>query len=156
MASRKHFSAAMRSGSTSDPLARGASGANFAFPAADVEGSRSAFEGARLALFQFETPLPTVAGALKLARDLGAMTILDPAPAQRLSPELVGLVDILTPNEMEAANIEYGLHIASEIARLDLGQTIVVRAAACVAIEAMEGTDATIKRAGKLANGKEL
>lgn len=58
------------------------------------------------------------------------------------------------PNETERGNIEYGLHIASEIARLDLGQTIVVRANACVAIEAMEGTDATIKRAGELANGR--
>jgi len=58
------------------------------------------------------------------------------------------------PTDIEKDNIEYGLHIASEIARLDLGQTIVVRAKACVAIEAMEGTDATIKRAGELANGK--
>ena len=59
-----------------------------------------------------------------------------------------------TPNETEQENIGYGLHIASEIARLDLGQTIVVRAKACVAIEAMEGTDATIRRAGELAKGK--
>ncbi len=58
------------------------------------------------------------------------------------------------PTDIEHENVEYGLHIASEIARLDLGQTIVVRAKACVAIEAMEGTDATIKRAGELANGK--
>lgn len=58
------------------------------------------------------------------------------------------------PSEIELGNIEYGLHIAEEIARLDLGQTIVVRAKACVAIEAMEGTDATIRRAGELANGK--
>ncbi len=58
------------------------------------------------------------------------------------------------PTENERANIDYGLHIAAEIARLDLGQTIVVRARACVAIEAMEGTDATIIRAGELANGK--
>ena len=59
-----------------------------------------------------------------------------------------------SPNETERENIGYGLHIASEIARLDLGQTIVVRAKACVAIEAMEGTDATIRRAGELAKGK--
>ena len=58
------------------------------------------------------------------------------------------------PNETEKENIEYGLRIANEIARLDLGQTIVVRAKACVAIEAMEGTDAVIKRAGELAKGK--
>jgi len=58
------------------------------------------------------------------------------------------------PDGVEQGNIEYGLKIANEIARLDLGQTIVVRAKACVAIEAMEGTDATIKRAGELAKGK--
>ncbi len=58
------------------------------------------------------------------------------------------------PNETEQGNIEYGLKIAGEIARLDLGQTIVVRAKACVAVEAMEGTDAVIKRAGELAKGK--
>ncbi len=58
------------------------------------------------------------------------------------------------PNEIERGNIEYGLRVANEIARLDLGQTIVVRAKACVAVEAMEGTDAVIKRAGELANGK--
>ena len=69
-----------------------------------------------------------------------------------LAPE-----EVLTkrkPNDIERGNIEYGLKIANEIARLDLGQTIAVRAKACVAIEAMEGTDAVIERAGKLANGK--
>ena len=44
--------------------------------------------------------------------------------------------------------------MAREIARLDLGQTIVVRARACVAVEAMEGTDAVIARAGALARGR--
>jgi len=58
------------------------------------------------------------------------------------------------PSKQEREDIEYGLEIAREIARLDLGQTIVVRARACVAIEAMEGTDATIRRAGQLVNGK--
>jgi DUF1009 family protein len=65
-----------------------------------------------------------------------------------------GVLTKRKPSGTELDNIEYGLHIASEIARLDLGQTIVVRAKACVAIEAMEGTDATILRAGELANGK--
>jgi DUF1009 family protein len=58
------------------------------------------------------------------------------------------------PDERETGDIEYGLEVAREIARLDLGQTIVVRARACVAIEAMEGTDATIERAGRLARGR--
>lgn len=54
------------------------------------------------------------------------------------------------PDKHEREDIEYGLEIAREIARLDLGQTIVVRGKACVAIEAMEGTDETIRRAGQL------
>lgn len=65
-----------------------------------------------------------------------------------------GVLSKRAPDEHEKNNIEYGLHIAHEIARLDLGQTIVVRANACVAIEAMEGTDATIRRAGDLVKGK--
>lgn len=65
-----------------------------------------------------------------------------------------GVLTKRKPNETEKENIAYGLKIANEIARLDLGQTIVVRAKACVAIEAMEGTDAVIKRAGELAKGK--
>jgi DUF1009 family protein len=70
----------------------------------------------------------------------------------QLAPE--GVLTRRKPTDDEKGNIEYGLHIANELARLDLGQTIVVRGRACVAIEAMEGTDATIKRAGELARGK--
>jgi DUF1009 family protein len=57
------------------------------------------------------------------------------------------------PNAAEQADLEYGLEIAREIDRLDLGQTIVIRGKACVAIEAMEGTDETIRRAGELLRG---
>jgi len=79
-----------------------ASGANLEFAAADVEALQAQFRGARAALFQLETPLETVGAALALARSEGARTILDPAPAQPLSHELLSLVDILTPNESEA------------------------------------------------------
>ena len=65
-----------------------------------------------------------------------------------------GVMSKRKPDETERGNIEYGLNVANEIARLDLGQTIVVRAKACVAVEAMEGTDAVIRRAGELAKGK--
>jgi DUF1009 family protein len=58
------------------------------------------------------------------------------------------------PSKQERQDINYGLEIAREIARLDLGQTIVIRGQACVAIEAMEGTDETIRRAGRLAKGR--
>jgi ribokinase len=80
-----------------------ASGANHALAASETEAMRSVFRGARFVLFQLESPLDTVAAALKLARAAGARTILDPAPAAPLSPELLASVDILTPNETEAS-----------------------------------------------------
>jgi UDP-2,3-diacylglucosamine hydrolase len=65
-----------------------------------------------------------------------------------------GNLTLRKPDSREQEDIEYGLEIAREIARLNLGQTIVVRGRACVAIEAMEGTDETIRRAGALAHGR--
>jgi len=68
----------------------------------------------------------------------------------------VGVLTGRTPDASEAADIEYGRFIARQIAGLDLGQTVVVRDRACVAIEAMEGTDETIERAGRIAGGQRL
>ena len=56
----------------------------------------------------------------------------------------------------EAADVEYGHEIARKLAALDIGQTVVVADRACVAVEAMEGTDATIERAARLGNGRKL
>ncbi len=61
-----------------------------------------------------------------------------------------GLLTQRTPSTAELEDIAYGRTIARAIASYDLGQTVVVAAQACVAIEAMEGTDATIARAGEL------
>jgi DUF1009 family protein len=60
------------------------------------------------------------------------------------------------PDADEIADIAYGRSVARQIAGLDLGQTVVVRDRACVAIEAMEGTDETIERAARIASGKRL
>jgi len=54
------------------------------------------------------------------------------------------------PNEQEKANIQYGRVVARHLAKYDIGQTVIVAEAACVAVEAMEGTDATIARAGQI------
>jgi ribokinase len=80
-----------------------ASGANHALSASDVEAMRPVFRGARFVLFQLETPLDTVVAALRVAREEGAATMLDPAPAQPLPPDFFSLADILTPNETEAS-----------------------------------------------------
>lgn len=72
---------------------------------------------------------------------------------------LVPLPGILTrraPDPREAADISYGLNCARQIAALDIGQTVVISDRACVAVEAMEGTDETIERAARLTVGKPL
>ena len=66
---------------------------------------------------------------------------------------------ILTRRELdphETADVAYGHEIARALAALDIGQTVVVADRACLAVEAMEGTDATIERAARLGNGRRL
>ena len=69
-----------------------------------------------------------------------------------LEPMLAGegVLSARAPDETERGDIDYGLRVARGIAGFDLGQTVVIAAGACVAVEAMEGTDATIARAGAL------
>ena len=67
-----------------------------------------------------------------------------------------GEMTVRAPDADELADISYGREIAKKIAGLDIGQTIVVADRACVAVEAMEGTDAAIERAAGLSNGKRL
>jgi DUF1009 family protein len=70
-----------------------------------------------------------------------------------LSPLLArpGVLTARQPTEEEAADFEFGYRMADAIAALDIGQTIAVKGRAVVAVEAMEGTDAVIARAGELA-----
>jgi DUF1009 family protein len=88
----------------------------------------------------------------ELAREgitlVDSTTFLEPL----LAPE--GVLTKRAPTKEELADISYGLGIAREIGRLDLGQTIAVKDGAVVAIEAMEGTDAVIVRAGEVTRGK--
>lgn len=75
-----------------------APGANGVLSAGDIR----ALDGARCVLLQLEVPLEAVAEGLREARRVGAIGILDPAPARRLPKEVLELVDIATPNENEA------------------------------------------------------
>ena len=65
-----------------------------------------------------------------------------------LAPE--GVLTRRAPDQEERKNIAYGRGVAAALAGFDIGQTVVVAAQACIAVEAMEGTDATIERAGRL------
>ena len=62
----------------------------------------------------------------------------------------MGVLTRRAPSEQERKNIEYGRMVAQRLAEYDIGQTVVIADAACVTVEAMEGTDATIERAGEL------
>jgi DUF1009 family protein len=69
-----------------------------------------------------------------------------------LEPLLVkpGVLTKREATEQERKNIEYGRAVARQLAQHDIGQTVVIAESACVAVEAMEGTDATIERAGQI------
>ncbi len=75
---------------------------------------------------------------------ISSTAFLEPLLAQE------GVLTERAPDEEERKNIEYGLKVARAVAGFDIGQTVVVAAQACVAVEAMEGTDVAIERAGQL------
>jgi hypothetical protein len=75
---------------------------------------------------------------------IGSTAFLEPLLAQE------GVLTARAPDDEERKNIEYGLGVARAVAGFDIGQTVVVAAQACVAVEAMEGTDAAIERAAQL------
>ena len=101
---------------------------------------------ARLSTKNTDSLIGAVAG--ELAREgitlVDSTTFLQPLLARE------GVLTRRAPTKEERADIDYGLNVAREIARLDLGQTIAVKDRAVVAIEAMEGTDAVIRRAGEI------
>jgi DUF1009 family protein len=66
-----------------------------------------------------------------------------------------GVLTQRAPDEEERRNIAYGLGVANSLAAFDIGQTVVIAAQACVAVEAMEGTDAAIERAGRIMHSFE-
>ena len=67
-----------------------------------------------------------------------------------------GVLSKRAPGAQELKNIEYGRAVGRRLAEYDIGQTVVIAEAACVAVEAMEGTDATIERAGQLMRSLDL
>ncbi len=82
--------------------------------------------------------------------------VLDSTLFLRMLLAQAGTITRRSPEPTELADLAYGREIARKVASLDIGQTIVVADRACVAVEAMEGTDATIERAAALSNGRRL
>jgi len=90
-----------------------APGANARLSPADVECAGSDTRAAGAVVAQLEVPLETIAHAGALVHAAGVPFILDPAPAQELSPELLRMVSVLTPNETEA-RILTGVDVTDE------------------------------------------
>jgi ribokinase len=80
-----------------------APGANARLSPEDVDAARPAIEECHVVVLQFEIPLETVAHTIHLAKELGKIVIVNPAPAQTLPDGFLNGVDIITPNEIEAA-----------------------------------------------------
>ena len=89
-----------------------APGANQKLSPEDVKEAESDISSSGALVAQLEVPLKTVEFAAQLANDSGVPFILDPAPAQKLSPALLKMVDVLTPNETEA-QILTGIKVTS-------------------------------------------
>ena len=92
----------------------------------------------------------TVLAALAAAREAEG---IDLRPQAELVPELIaaeGVLGRVDPTPEQLRDVAFGWPIAREIAGLDIGQTVVVCERSVVAVEALEGTDEAIRRAGKL------
>jgi hypothetical protein len=96
-----------------------------------------------------------IGAVAKVLEDEGIHLVDSTLFLKPLLPE-AGMLTRRSPNEHEAADIAYGRNLARHIASMDIGQTVVISDQACVAVEAMEGTDETIARAARIASGKPL
>lgn len=99
-----------------------APGVNATLTAADVSAQVQLFKQAKVVVAQFETTLPAVERALRMAREVGAITVLNPAPAVPLNDEFLRLCDYVIPNETEATQLTgvgvLGLDSAAAAARV--------------------------------------
>lgn len=96
-----------------------------------------------------------IGAVAKVLEDEGIRLVDSTLFLKPLLPE-AGVLTRRAPSVAEAADMEDGLQVARQIAGMDIGQTVVIAERACVAVEAMEGTDETIERAARFANGKNL
>jgi UDP-2,3-diacylglucosamine hydrolase len=96
-----------------------------------------------------------IGGVAKVLEEEGVTLLESTAFLEPLLPE-PGVLTRRVPDEAESKDIAYGRRIAREIARMDIGQSIAVRDQACVAVEAMEGTDAVIRRAAAITGNQRM
>ena len=96
-----------------------------------------------------------IGAVARVLEEEGIQLMESTAFLEPLLPE-AGVLSRRAPSDAEQQDLDYGYKLARELGRLDVGQTVVISEAACVAVEAMEGTDAVIERAAGLVNGRAL
>lgn len=89
-----------------------------------LERNKKAFKEADLVVFQLEVPIETVKTGLKIAKDLGKTTILNPAPARELDDEIIKNIDIFIPNEHELARLA-GMEVKDKNSMLEAGKILI-------------------------------
>lgn len=100
--------------------------ANMALDVADVERATPALKGAGVLMLQLETPTTASLAAARIAKEAGASVLLNPAPASDLPDALLGLVDVLTPNETEAHQLS-GIETTTEGQAIRAAQVLLTR-----------------------------
>ena len=108
-----------------------------------------------LASLKAKNTAALIGGVQRVLRDEG----IELVDSTRLLKPLLAPEGVLTtrkPTKEEAADIQYGRRIASVLTSVDVGQSVAISDKACVAVEAMEGTDAMLRRAASLTNGRPL
>jgi len=108
-----------------------APGANQQLSADDVKAAEPTISSSGAVVVQLEVPLETVEFAARMARTCGVTFILDPAPAQELSPGFLQLVDVLTPNETEA-RILTGIEVTDESSARAAAEDLLKRGAGAI------------------------
>lgn len=103
-----------------------ASGANNNLSPADIKKVFNLIEESDIILLQLEIPVDTVLTAVKYAYNKNKMIILNPAPAQKLSNELLGMVSIITPNESEA-EILTGIKVSDEYSAVQAAENLLAK-----------------------------
>jgi len=96
-----------------------------------------------------------IGAVAKVLEDEGIRLVDSTVFLKPLLPD-AGVLTRRKPSQEEYADMAYGLSLARNLAAMDIGQTVVVSSQACIAVEAMEGTDETIARAARIAVGRPL
>lgn len=113
----------------------------------------------KLAKLLFSLPLKNtdslIGAVARVLEDEGIQLVDSTLFLKPLVPE-AGVLTRRAPDEREATDIVYGLGVARNIAGMDIGQTVVIADRACVAVEAMEGTDEAVARAARIVAGRPL